>query len=90
MAIHQMNRYEFDVYGIERNQLALFSEEREWYRNTEKSVLGVILYDKSDKVWNCALFRREGGDFGPVPAENCFGTLEEAQKHIREEIRKLS
>jgi hypothetical protein len=89
MAIMQIEKSEFDKFKPARNpMLAAISVEECWYRDSAGNVIGVVIFDKTDRDWTwVALGRDERGNFRAIEVTSSIADKADAQTSL---VTKLS
>ena len=89
--IAEISRGQFDAYGPARSHLtALIGEERLWFAAESGAVIGVVLFDKSDKDWAYVILGRdEHGRFRAIRNGHSFASEEASQKELLIEMGQL-
>jgi hypothetical protein len=78
------------LVGYTRNPLITeISRELAWYSNKEETVLGVLLFDFTDREFGgIILGRDEGGRYRAIETDVCFDTQQAAHEWIEDAIER--
>lgn len=68
MAIRQISEQEFYENNIQKNPMAfVLGEEKKWFVDSDKNLLGIVILDKIDKDWSYVILGKdEDGQFRAV------------------------
>lgn len=90
--IHKLSEAEFDSFRPVRGPLgALIGEEKEWYADRRRNVIGVLILDRIDRDWSYVILGRDAhGRFRAIDAQVSFESPEQARTQLRSELRRLS
>lgn len=90
MPIREISRDEFDSFGPKRNPMVeMIATEKAWFANGAGTIIGAILFDRSDKDWNYVILSDIAehtlvgdGNFRWVHGESSFHDLETATAEL--------
>ena len=91
MTIEQISKNEFDGLQPARGQMAsVLADEKAWYADSERRIIGTILFDKTDQDWNfVVLGPDESGKFRWIAGESSFATKDEAARRLTEKMEDI-
>ena len=91
MAVEEISRREFDSFSPTRSPMVkAIIEETSWYADTDRQILGAVLFDKTNMDWAYVVLGRDGGSgFSAVLTEACLGSKEEAEAQLIEAMRRI-
>jgi hypothetical protein len=75
---------EFEAFGPARHPvLRLFADEKEWYADRRKAILGVLLLDKTDRDWTYAILGKDkAGTFRWIDGQVNIKEREDARDQL--------
>ena len=66
------------------------TEEALWYADSDRRILGAVLFDKTNMEWAFVVLGRDGGNgFSAVQTETCLGSKEEAEAQLIDAMRRI-
>jgi hypothetical protein len=66
------------------------TEEVSWHADTDRRLLGAVLFDKTNMQWAYVVLGRERDDtFNAVETETCFESKEEAEAQLIYAMRRI-
>lgn len=80
--IKSLSEYEFRKFRVRFHGPigALIATEKEWYETSDRSVLGIVLLDRTDRDWGfVVLSPDEKGDFRAVNTGHSFKVIGSAR-----------
>src|SRR5437868_13098758 len=91
MAVEEISRKQFDSFSPPRSTIVqTITEELSWYGDTDRRIIGAVLFDKTNMDWAYVVLGRErGGEFNAVKTETCLETKEEAEALLISAMQKI-
>jgi len=84
MSIRPISQADFDQIAQHRNPfLMLMAEEKAWYASTNREVVGVIVFDKTDSDWNFVILGPHADGYRAVDWEGNFESKRKAEERLR-------
>lgn len=90
MAIEKIQKSQFDLFNPGRTaMIQMLTEERAWFADAKRNVLGTVLLDKIDNDWSyVVLGRDEQSDFRSIDMNANFATQADAESELLEKMRQ--
>lgn len=88
--VEKINKNRFDIFVLNSRHpnAKLIAKELEYYSNYNKTILGTILFDYTDKDFSCVLLcRDENRKFKAFDLKTDFKTIEVARKWLKRKIK---
>lgn len=91
MAIESIMKAEFVSFSPAKNPAVdQIATEMAWFADTEKNIIGTILFDKGDKDWNyVVLGRDEQREFRWIAGDSSFATQDKAEDELTTAMSKI-
>ena len=91
LPIESILKSEFEAFKPARHSvLALFADEKEWYVDNNKTILGVLLLDKTDHDWAYAVLGKDkAGIFRWIDGQVSIKEREEARNQLLSAMIKI-
>ncbi|HEV2294109.1 MAG TPA: hypothetical protein VGR35_09635 [Tepidisphaeraceae bacterium] len=91
MAIRAISRQEFNAKDPTREPLAtMLADERGWFADDAGNIVGVVLFDKTDKDWAWVMLGRDPkGKFRAINTNVSLESQEDAQKDLMAKMAEV-
>ncbi|MCK4823525.1 restriction endonuclease [bacterium] len=91
MAIIEIDSEEFNSRNPARSEFVrVFATEKSWFADTERNIIGTILFDHTDKDWNYVILaRHEDGLFRWIDGDSSLKTQNIAEQAIQAAMTKM-
>jgi HJR/Mrr/RecB family endonuclease len=89
MAIRKISEREFYENSIQKNPMAsVLGEEKKWFIDNDKNLLGIIVLDKIDKDWSyVVLAKDEDNEFRAVDVDASMQSMDYAENALLIKMR---
>jgi hypothetical protein len=91
MAIKSITQSEFDTFKPSRSpMIAAITEEVEWFTDQARTIIGSVIYDKTDSDWSYVILGRdERGSFRAIQAKSTIEDRETAKTQLLMAMSKV-
>lgn len=91
MAIVPISKAEFDERNPARSGLVtMLAVEKTWFADTDRNMIGAILFDRSDKDWNYVILAlHEDGAYRWIAGDSCIDKQAQAEARLVTSMRKM-
>ena len=90
MLMHPISREEFDTMNPVRHpETEMFTQETAWFRNSARTVLGSVVYDRTDKDWAYVILGNAGDGFRWTEGDSSLASENEAIESLLRAMEKL-
>ena len=91
MPIIPISQDEFDSRNPARTELVrILAVEKAWFADTDRNIIGAILFDRSDKDWNYVILAlHEDGAYRWIGGDSSFAKQDEAESKLVTSMAKM-
>lgn len=91
MAIIPITKEEFDERNPARTEfVTMIAAEKSWFADTDRNVIGAVLFDRSDKDWNyVVLALHEDEAYRWIAGDSCIEKQDEAEAALVTSMRQM-